>query len=408
MERVGRNDPCPCGSNRKYKKCHGSPTKSEDLPKSRGVLPPVEVPFGGLFGQRQEYTVINVPFGNDPRGGPGKYKVVFTLVKPGIPLTTPNSVDFSPELTGDSHIALPTEAAIEKNASANADQGKAPHVANSPASSFAELLIDGVTPEGSFKFHGYPNKFGRLGRIECQVDASSFADAKQKTFRAIASSLSSWSAQLDIPIEIGRTHITELTTTTTQVDWTVPYPDVPLAIRSEGELEQEFRGYASLYREAMNSNSPVHQFLCFFKLIEGIRARRKRIDRAAKAQEQPVPVRSPEATPADKVDFAPWLNRIFHIRRKWDEMALDSIFLADIRGKDFDWIYDQKLNPLRVDVAHGFLEKGELRLSADELLHTHRVEELLPITKCITRRMLKNEFPNQFLAFLGEDGVINP
>ncbi len=24
--RVGRNDPCPCGSGRKYKRCHGSPT----------------------------------------------------------------------------------------------------------------------------------------------------------------------------------------------------------------------------------------------------------------------------------------------------------------------------------------------------------------------------------------------
>jgi uncharacterized protein YecA (UPF0149 family) len=23
-EQVGRNDPCPCGSGRKYKKCHGA------------------------------------------------------------------------------------------------------------------------------------------------------------------------------------------------------------------------------------------------------------------------------------------------------------------------------------------------------------------------------------------------
>ncbi len=405
MERVGRNDPCPCGSNRKYKKCHGSPEHSADRPQSQDVLPPVEVPFGGLYGQRQEYTVINVPFGKDPRGGPGKYRVVFTLVKPGFLLTTPNNVDFSPDLMGDSHIALPTEADVEKNRTAKAGQGDAPA---SPASRFAELLIDGLTPEGSFKFHGYPNNFGRLGRIECEVHASSFADAKQKTFRAVASSLSSWSAQLDIPVEIGRTYITELATTTTQVDWTVPYPDVPLALRSEGELEQEFRGYASLYREAMNSNSPVHRFLCFFKVIEGIRARRKRVDRAARAQGQPVPARPPENTPGQREDFSPWLSRIFHIRRKWDEMALSSIFLPEISDKDFDWIYDHKLNPLRVDVAHGLFEKGELKLSADELLHTNRVEQWLPITKCIARRMLKNEFPDQFLAFLGEDGIIKP
>ncbi|MGC4055050.1 MAG: SEC-C metal-binding domain-containing protein [Paludibaculum sp.] len=23
-DKVGRNDPCPCGSGKKYKKCHGS------------------------------------------------------------------------------------------------------------------------------------------------------------------------------------------------------------------------------------------------------------------------------------------------------------------------------------------------------------------------------------------------
>jgi preprotein translocase subunit SecA len=24
QEKVGRNDPCPCGSGKKYKKCHGA------------------------------------------------------------------------------------------------------------------------------------------------------------------------------------------------------------------------------------------------------------------------------------------------------------------------------------------------------------------------------------------------
>jgi preprotein translocase subunit SecA len=26
-EKVGRNDPCPCGSGKKYKKCHGATTQ---------------------------------------------------------------------------------------------------------------------------------------------------------------------------------------------------------------------------------------------------------------------------------------------------------------------------------------------------------------------------------------------
>jgi preprotein translocase subunit SecA len=27
---VGRNDPCPCGSGRKYKRCHGDPRTRPD------------------------------------------------------------------------------------------------------------------------------------------------------------------------------------------------------------------------------------------------------------------------------------------------------------------------------------------------------------------------------------------
>ena len=31
-QKVGRNDPCPCGSGKKYKRCHGAPTAG-----SRGI-----------------------------------------------------------------------------------------------------------------------------------------------------------------------------------------------------------------------------------------------------------------------------------------------------------------------------------------------------------------------------------
>ncbi len=32
VHKVGRNDPCPCGSGKKYKKCHGSPTGGAATP----------------------------------------------------------------------------------------------------------------------------------------------------------------------------------------------------------------------------------------------------------------------------------------------------------------------------------------------------------------------------------------
>lgn len=41
MDRIGRNDPCPCGSGKKYKKCHGSVTENAQIiqtAKSNGFL----------------------------------------------------------------------------------------------------------------------------------------------------------------------------------------------------------------------------------------------------------------------------------------------------------------------------------------------------------------------------------
>jgi len=38
-----------------------------------------------------------------------------------------------------------------------------------------------------------------------------------------------------------------------------PFQTSPLVLRLDAALKPDFRGYASLYREALNSNSPVYQ-----------------------------------------------------------------------------------------------------------------------------------------------------
>jgi hypothetical protein len=45
-EKIGRNDPCPCGSGKKYKKCHGAavpvaaaPAKPSGAGKAAGTPP---------------------------------------------------------------------------------------------------------------------------------------------------------------------------------------------------------------------------------------------------------------------------------------------------------------------------------------------------------------------------------
>ncbi|OLC41833.1 MAG: hypothetical protein AUH43_23865 [Acidobacteria bacterium 13_1_40CM_65_14] len=65
------------------------------------------------------------------------------------------------------------------------------------------------------------------------------------------------------------------------------------------------------------------------------------------------------------------------------------------------------MRDLRNAVAHALSDStGAMTVSADEALHLDRVSQWIPLTKCIVRRMLKNEFPEQYLAYLREDGTL--
>jgi hypothetical protein len=62
--------------------------------------------------------------------------------------------------------------------------------------------------------------------------------------------------------------------------------------------------------------------------------------------------------------------------------------------------------PLRVWIAHAILDSGEPTLLADEGLDLQKLTKWLPLAKCIARRMLKVEFPPEFLPFVAEDGSV--
>src|SRR5216683_3846909 len=112
MAKVGRNDPCPCGSGKKHKKCHGSlpdttaarrfyPVAQEATIPAK--LPPTisaQLPPQGLAGIQQALVVVPVfTDPKDPRnqggpqGRPGAYEVIFTLCRPGFPLTQNEKLD---------------------------------------------------------------------------------------------------------------------------------------------------------------------------------------------------------------------------------------------------------------------------------------------------------------------------
>src|SRR5262249_28286558 len=149
----------------------------------------------------------------------------------------------------------------------------------------------------------------------------------------------------------------------------------------------ELAFYASLYREALNSNSPVYQFLCLFKIIEGTQARRSRLDKFVVSRGG-TPRRLRDRLPADPNLAAVWLNQIFP-HKGWDPASVGLVFPSETFGKRMNTVLQIHLRPLRNRVAHGILEPGELTLSTDRSLERSEVERWLPLTKCFTRYLLK-------------------
>lgn len=396
MRKIGRNTPCTCGSGKRYKKCCGSSLNRLPMQASAQDAPGFQFTQVGLPGQRQHMVFIAQFKGNDPRntippqGSPGEYTVTFILGKPGYNLTPEANYAFSNKLTGDSHLAI-CKPAFEPPGSPDA----------------REIRIYGTTQDGEFRFSGYPNPQGFLSKlVSSPFAANTFHEAEQKAYRALAPSLSNWSVHLDIPLEIYQVESTEVKSGSIQMSMTTPYLKVPFAVAPTAELKIEFRGYASLYREALNSTSAVYQYLCFFKIIEGIQARRTRLKREAKKINQAFsrPIR---VLPIEKSDMIAWLNALFAVRPNWDDLSLSSIFPPEVRGKDITEIIENLLKPLRVNIAHALTAtSGELTLSVDELLHIQNVGKWLYLTKCIVRRMLKDEFSGEYLSYLGEDDIV--
>lgn len=326
-----------------------------------------------------------------PTGSPGQYKVTFVLSRPGFPLQAENRISFADLLKGDSHLAIAAPAYVRPDGQ-EADR----------------LVIDGNSPDGRFRFMGLPNERGFLGKIESDpFTANTFNEAEQKAFRALVPSLSYWSSELDIPLSVYQVESTELTTGNKQTSMIPPYPNVPWIGLPTAQLEPEFLGCVSLYREALVTNSLPYRYLCLYKIIEGILGRRARLAKEARRSRREPRHFGLEDVPAEKDKFVVWLNSIFSVRMEWNDMIFTGIFVPDALGKSFGYIIEKFLRPLRVKVAHALSERsGELTMSADELLHIRELNRWLPLTKCIVRRLIKNEFPGQFLRYLGDDGTI--
>jgi hypothetical protein len=390
VKKVGANDPCPCGSGKKFKKCHRDKRQIQHE-ASRNQF---EYPRGLPGIPQYMVTIARFKDPDDPRnqggpqGLPGIYRAVMTLAKPGIPLVRENHHLPFEQLRGDSYLAIGPPAY------------RHPHLPN--ADRF-DIIIN--TPRGALTFEGIPNDAGFLSQLQCEIQAADFTDALLRASRALAPALSDIAAQLDLPITIGQTDVIELRTGNRHTRLVTAPAAVPLEIPATAAPSEEFRLYAGLYREGLNSTSLRYQFLCYFKIIEAIRVRRGRVASAAR-QQGLQPTRIVERLPATTADRAAWLNALFPVRGEMDEFVLDNTFPLEVLGKKMSHVIDQHLRPIRLRITHAVLDSGELTLSPDEPNEERELIKWLPLAKCVARRMLKNDFPAEFLGYLDEYGTI--
>jgi methylamine utilization protein MauJ len=348
-----------------------------------------EVPMSTFSGEAA--TITLVPFfaqGNprntdNPKGMPGQYRVTIVLGRPGRFEVRERVFHFSDRLTGNSHIAITRPAAVPR-----------------AVPDAIGIRVRARTDAGAFIFDGKPNAEGYLGKLVSEpFDAQTFDDALRKAYHAVAPSLSNWSAHLDLPVYVAQVDATELRTGAASAQVFTPPLEAAFAVEGEPKLESEFLYYAGLYREALNSNSPAYRFLCLYKIIEGVRLRRNRLAMEAKASGRKPQRFEFEEIPAEPSALQPWLNAIYNLRER-PQLALEHVLPLEVRGRRFGQIVDSKLMPLRNEVAHGILDSGEPGISIDDMLKLERVNRWLPLTRTIARRMLKNNFRDQFLHHL--------
>lgn len=306
-------------------------------------------------------------------GLPGEYRAVFTLAKPGYALQAVGEHSTEAAIEGDSNLYIGRE--------------------------FADVYCLRMKVDGrDFEVRFTPNSHGRLGKLVLDsVHADDFSHARRLGWAAVSPTLSLLSATLDIPLHVSQVDLTELRSQAVAGAIVVDYVDVGLWLAALNGLSDEFRHYASMYREALNSNSPNYEFLCLFKIIESIKSRRERLAREAKERGEE-PRRVPERFP-EQIRLVDWLDSLLPptAKREWSTTDIAHTFPAEILGKRFGRIIEDHLRPLRNRIAHGLLDTGELGASIDDIQELTRIQQWIPATKYLVRQMLKNEFPTEYL-----------
>ncbi len=125
------------------------------------------------------------------------------------------------------------------------------------------------------------NSNRHLARIALTCHAANHADAHYKGHRAAGRFLSFLALQFDVPLRVYQTDTTELATGAMSFCHRNPSLEilVPAGTHHGSDFKKELQIYASLYREALIAESSAYQFLCYYRIAEGLKKRRKNLAR---------------------------------------------------------------------------------------------------------------------------------
>lgn len=376
---------CWCGSGKKEKNCHGRRSDEESVPRqpiasANGEIqrPKVSVHPWGVPGEEHRVIVAPIlkgfsrPTPADLRGARGRYKVQLLLGRPGYPIQEEKNYQFIDNVTGTSHLRI---AKPEKDRKGD---------------DVEKIVLEFLGKP--YQLVGISNKDGFLGKFTCELEANDSQHAETEAYGSLAPFLSLWSMNADIPIHVETIQVTNLTNHVSSLRIMTPHFEMNIAGGIHPPFREEFCQYASIYREGLNTNSFFYRFLCFYKIIESLIAKRGR-ESAATRQAGRDPRRNYEVIPEKPDELLALLKRLYPWRTTWDAMALSQIFPPEVLGAKVTAIRDKYFAPLRIGIAHGLLNTGEIKIVLDKMDYIQAVNKWLPLCRICARWMLLTDFP---------------
>jgi hypothetical protein len=175
------------------------------------------------------------------------------------------------------------------------------------------VYVDNSGKRIDVQFLGEFNAQGYLGKFSATVEANDANEAAWTAHASLAPLLSSLSASADVPLFIESIDAVEEATGNGLTRWVNPFPEQAFNFGSLPLLSEDYCHYASLYREAMETNSSFYRFLCLFKIVEGLHKRRGRLTREAKERGDCSPRRPliPERIPSRKDEQIKLLKAVY-------------------------------------------------------------------------------------------------